>query len=145
LIEQAPNWFVTEMKAFDSALRVRWSQKMNMWQLERKIANSKPIDTTKRDGYDDDYIRAREGYILIALIPNDKFSRQIFETLRASDLWSQGGWESMARYIEDTEAAAEEKFWNDYSDELKAQTAEIYNFLKYREGSRIVNIGIPGA
>jgi hypothetical protein len=139
----APAWFVKEMKAFDSELRVRWSQKMNMWQLERKIANSKIIDTIKKDAFDDDYIRAREGYILVALIESGKFSRNIFSILRASDLWSNGGWESMAQYIEDMEALEEQKKWEAFSDELKCQSREFYSFLKLREGSRILNIGMP--
>lgn len=138
-----PKWFIDEMKVFDPALRVRWSAKMNMFQLERKIANSKVIDTIKAS-FDDDYIRAREGYILVAIIPPGKFARSIFATLRASDLWSNGGWEHMARYIEEQEAAAEKKIWDDFSQELRDQTKELYAFMKYRDGSRIVNIGHPG-
>jgi hypothetical protein len=140
---KAPEWFVKEMSAFDPALRVRWSKKMNIWQLERKIANSKVIDTSKRDGFDDDYIRAKDGYILVALIEHGKFSRDIFSVLKASDLWSHGGWECMARYIEEKEAMEEEKRWKDFSDDLKYRTAELYNFFKIREGSRILNIGYP--
>lgn len=139
----APRWFITEMKVFDPELRVRWSEKMKMFQLERKIAHSKPIDTIKKDCYDDDYIRAREGYILVALIAPGKFSRSIFETLRRSDLWSMGGWEHMARFVEEQELAEEQKLWDDFSDRLKHESAELYNFLKFREGSRILNIGYP--
>lgn len=137
----APKWFVKELQTFDPALRVRWSSKMNMFQLERKIANSKPIDTLKRDSYDDDYLRAREGYILVALIEPGKFSRTIFETLRASDMWTHGGWEAMAKHIEDLEAREEEKKWEAFSDEMKYHAAELYNFMKIREGSRILNVG----
>jgi hypothetical protein len=138
----APLWFLTELKAFDPDLRVRWSTKMNIFQLERKIAHGKFIDTTKKDTYDDDYVRAREGYILVALIEPGKFSRNIFATLKACDLWSNGGWEHMARYIEEQEAAVEQKIWDDFSDDLKAQASELYSFLKIREGSMIYNIGI---
>ena len=37
----------------------------------------------------------------------------------------------------------EEKKWQDFSDELMHQSREFYNFLKIREGSRILNIGMP--
>lgn len=140
---KAPEWFVKEMGVFDPALRLRWSQRMNMWQLERKIANSKPIDTTRLDSWHDDYIRARDGYVLVALIEPDKFSRNIFSILRASDLWSNGGWESMARYIEEQEAAEEQRLWDNFTDDIRNQTKDLYAFLKYREGSRIANIGFP--
>jgi hypothetical protein len=139
----APEWFVKELNVFDPDLRLRWSSKMNLWQLERKIARSKIIDTSKKDTYDDDYIRAREGFILVALIEPDKFSRNIFSILRASDLWSNGGWESMAQYIEDMEAQEEEKKWADFSDELKYQARDMYEFLKIREGRTIYNVGVP--
>jgi hypothetical protein len=141
-LEIAPLWFIKELKVFDPELRVRWSQKMSMWQLERRIAHSKPIDTAKKDCYDDDFLRAREGFVLVALIPPGKFSRSIFATLKACDLWSNGGWEHMARYIEEQEAAVEQKIWDDFSDDLKAQASELYSFLKIREGSMIYNIGI---
>lgn len=139
----APGWFVTELQLFDPALRVRWSPKMNMFQLERKIANGKPVDTSKIDGYDDDYVRAREGYILVALIAPGKFSRTIFDNLRANDLWSNGGWEQVARHIEDIEAREEEAKWEAFEGDIKSAAAELYQFLKYREGSRILNIGFP--
>jgi hypothetical protein len=138
-----PAWFITEMNAFDPELRVRWSQKMNMWQLERKIANGKFIDTQKKDTFDDDYIRAREGFILVALIEPGKFSRNIFSILRASDLWSNGGWEEMAKQIEDMEAREEEAKWRAFSDELKHQSKEFFDFLSIRVGRRILNIGYP--
>lgn len=138
----APAWFVKEMSAFDSDLRVRWSPKMNLFQLERKIANSKPIETTKRDGFDDDYIRAREGFILVALIEPGKFSRSIFQVLRASDLWSNGGWEAMAKFIEDQEALEEEMKWAKFTDDIRYQTKELYDFLKVRDGRTIYNIGL---
>lgn len=139
---EAPSWFIKEMNSFDPALRVRWSPKMNMYQLERKLANSKPIDTTKKDGFDDDYVRARDGYILVALIEPGKFSRSIFQVLRASDLWSMGGWEAMAKFIEDQEALAEEKRWEKFSEEIRYATKELYDFMKIREGRTIFNIGL---
>ncbi len=141
-MEGVPAWFLTELKAFDPALRVRWSAKMNMYQLERRITHGLPVNTLKKDGFDDDYIRAREGYILVALIAPGKFSRSIFDTLRASDLWSNGGWEAMAKSIEDLEAMAEEKRWESFNQDIKDQAREFWNFLKLREGSRIFNIGV---
>ncbi len=143
MIERAPDWFLKEMRVFDPDLRVRWSSKMNMFQLERKITHSLPIETKKRDSYDDDYIRAKEGYILVALIAPGKFSRNIFSVLRASDLWSNGGWESVARAIEDFEASEEEAKWKAFSDELRGATRELYNFIKIRDGRTIYSPGYP--
>ena len=140
---QAPEWFVKELKAFDPELRLRWSSKMNLWQLERRIARSKIVDTTKKYTYDDDYIRANEGYILVAMIEPDKFSRNIFSILRASDMWSNGGWEAVAQHIEDMEQREERAKWEAFTEEVKYHAKEFYDFLAIREGRRILNIGMP--
>ena len=139
----APAWFVKEMQAFDPALRLRWSPRINLWNLERKITHGLPIETSKSDGFHDDYIRARDGYILVALIEPDKFGRHIFSTLRASDLWSNGGWEEMAKFIEELEAREEEAKWRAFDDEIHVATIELYNFLKWREGGLVFNAGVP--
>lgn len=132
----APPWFINEMKIFDPELRVRWSEKANIFMLERKIANSKPVDT-KKDSFSDEYIRAREGYVLVALIPHDKFSREIFNILRINDLWSNGGWEHMARTIEELEAEEEQKRWQRFSDDIVSHSKEIFEWMQYRDGERI--------
>jgi hypothetical protein len=139
----APEWFLKELNLFDPDLRVRWSAKMQLFQLERKIAHSKIVETTKQDIYDDDYLRAKDGYVLVALIQPGKFSRTIFETLRASDLWNNGGWEAVARHIEDLEAREEEKKWEAFTDDVKYHTKELYDFLAIRDGRRILNVGFP--
>lgn len=139
-MEKAPQWFLTEMKAFDPDLRVRWSPLVKLWQLERKIAHGLPINTTK-DSFHDDYIRAREGYMLVAMIEPGKFSRSIFVTLRASDLWANGGWEAMADLIEDLEAREEELKWRAFSDDIRHASQEFYDFLAVRSGTRIFSPG----
>lgn len=135
---RAPKWFINEMKAFDSELRVRWSIKMNVFQLERRIANSKIIDTSKTDSFDDDYVRAKDGYILVALIDSRSFNRSIFTTLRECDLWTKGGWEAMAAHIEDLEAREEAQKWEVFSNEIKDHTKELYDFLKIRDGRTVL-------
>lgn len=138
----APGWFVREMSKFDPELRVRWSEKANIFMLERKIAHSKNIDTIK-DCFSDEYIRARDGYVLVALIPHDKFSRSIFDTLRASDLWSNGGWEHMAKTIEEIEEREFEEGLKKFIEDIAYESKEYYSFLKYRDGETVFNIGAP--
>jgi hypothetical protein len=131
-----PKWFLTEMKVFDPELRVRWSPKCRMFQLERKISHSMPIETTK-DSFSDDFIRARDGYVLVAMIEPGKFSRNIFAVLRASDLWSNGGWEAVADAVEAFEAREEELKWKEFENNIHYDSIDVYNWLKIRDGRTI--------
>jgi len=138
---EAPKWFLKELKEFDADLRVRWSKRTETFQLERRVTRSLHPGTIRNDGYHDDYIRAQDGYLLVGVIRPGMFSRTIFEKLRASDLWSNGGWAQMARTIEAFEEAEEERKWAEYSDELRHQSAELYEHMKLRDGRTIFSPG----
>jgi hypothetical protein len=138
---KAPEWFLKELADFDSQLRVRWSVRTETFHLERRVTRSLHPGTIRCNDYHDDTIRARDGYILVGCIRPGLFSRSIFEKLRANDLWANGGWEKYAETIEAFEQAEEEKKWADYEDELKAQSAELYEHLKLRDGRSVYNAG----
>lgn len=138
-----PRWFVLELESFDPALRVRWSMEKHMWQLERKIANSVPIATSRVEENADDKIRAREGYILVGSIPKNDLKREIFDFLRSCDLWANGGWQKMAQEIEQREADEEERRDRVFAEDLRSYSAEVYEFLKWRDGRSIRNAGMP--
>ena len=142
---QVPAWFLKELKAFDSELRVRWSRRTETFQLERRVTRGLHPGTIRNDNYHDDVIRAQDGYILVATIrPEIGFSRSIFSRLRAADLWSNGGWAKMAKTIEDFEEAEEEKKWTDFSESLKHESAELYDLMKIRDGRTVFSAGFPG-
>ena len=138
---EAPAWFLKELAAFDSDLRCRWSIRTETFHLERRVTRSLHPGTIRSDGYHDDYIRARDGFILVGMIRPRMFARSIFDKLRASDLWANGGWEKMAQTLEEFEEAEEEKKWADYGDELKSQSAELYDLMKLRDGRSTYNAG----
>jgi hypothetical protein len=137
----APSWFLKELREFDPELRLRWSRKMELWQLEIRVTKSLHPGTIRNDNYHDDYIRAQDGYILVASIPHGTFGRHIFERLRHNDLWSRGGWERMIRDIEEFEEAEEEKKWADFEDILKNESKEVYDLMKIRDGRTVFNAG----
>lgn len=138
---KAPEWFLKELEAFDADLRVRWSPRTETFHLERKVRRGLHPGTIRNDGWHDDYIRAQEGYILVGIINPGMFSRSIFEKLRASDLWSNGGWAQMAKDIEEFEEAEEEKKWSEFSERLHHSSAEVYEFMKIRDGRTVFNAG----
>ena len=140
----APSWFLRELREFDPELRIRWSRMRERWQLERRVTRGLHPGTIRNDQYHDDYIRAADGFLLVAEIPHGTFGRHIFERLRASDLWKNGGWEEMIKKIEEFEEAEEEKKWADYEDTLRHESQALYDLMKIRDGRTVFNIGLPG-
>ena len=140
---QAPEWFLKEMESFDPDLRLRWSQRLQLWQLERRVKRSLHPGTIRSDSYHDDFIRAQDGYLLVASIPPKGLTRSVFAKLRASDLWANGGWKTMADELDELDRQAEEKIWNDLSDDITYRSKELYDFWAIRQGRRILNAGHP--
>lgn len=140
---QAPKWFLDELKAFDPDLRLRWSERRDLWQLERRVRRSAHPGTTLGDTEADDYIRARDGFILVASIPPRGLHRYVFSRLRAADLWSRGGWKRVADDLDAMEAAEEEHRWEAISRENQAVARDLYNIIAVREGRAVYNVGHP--
>ena len=140
----APAWFLKELREFDPDLRLRWSRMRELWQLERRVTRSLHPGTIRNDNYHDDYIRAQDGYVLVASIPHGTFGRHIFERLRAADLWSNGGWARIAREIEEFEEAEEELKWKKFGETLQEESREVYDLMKIRDGRTVFNIGLAG-
>lgn len=137
----APKWFVKELKAFDSDLRIRWSPRTETFHLERRVMRSLHPGTIRNDHWHDDYIRAQEGYILVATIPPNAIARSIFDKLKAADLWANGGWKKVADDIEMYEEMEEEAKQKAFSDDIRSMTAELYSLLKIRDGRTVFNAG----
>lgn len=140
---EAPAWFLRELHAFDPHLRLRWSPRRELWQLERKILRGLHPGTLFEDGWHDEYIRARDGYILVASIPHGQLRRHVFERLRASDLWSNGGWKRVSDQIDAFEEAEEEKRWEVFSRDVRDDSKDVYELLKVRDGRTVFNKGFP--
>lgn len=140
----APAWFKRELNAFDPDLRVRWSRRLELFQLERRVKNALHPGTVRNDAYHDDQIRAADGYILVASIPPRGFGRHIFDRLRASDLWSNGGWERIADELDAMDERAEELRQKALEGENEAIAREIYDLWAHRSGRSVYSTGFPG-
>lgn len=138
---KAPAWFLRELQDFDSDLRLRWSPKLELWQIERRVRRSLHPGTIRCDGWHDDFIRAREGYLLVASVPARGLSRTIFERLRASDLWANGGWARVASELEAAEEQAESARETAFANEMGGISREVYDLIKHREGRSVYNAG----
>lgn len=138
-----PNWFIKEMKAFDSDLRLRWSKRLCMWQLERQVRRGLHPGTMRGDEGHDDFIRARDGFLLVLTIKPRMLCREIFESLKLSDLWSNGGWKKLADDLDAAETARENQEWKTFNDDVHAMNREAYDFIQRRNGARISSAEFP--
>jgi len=138
---QAPNWFLKELKTFDPLLRLRWSPRMELWQIERQVVRGLHPGTIRCDNWHDDYIRARDGYVLVACVPPGRLTPHVFERLKAADLWSNGGWKEVADRLDAFDEAREEKRWELFSRNITDLSKSVYDLLKMRDGRTVFNAG----
>lgn len=136
-----PAWFEKELSQFDSDLRVRWSPRLELFQIERRVRRSLHPGTIRCGGWHDDEIRARDGYLLVASAPPHGLTRSVLQKLKDADLWSQGGWQTVIRAIEAAEELEEEKRWESFSRDIREQSADVYEFMKLRDGRTVYNAG----
>ena len=137
----APEWFTRELAAFDPDLRLRWSPRIQLWQLERKVRRGLAPGTVQSDSWHDDLIRAREGYILVGSIPPRAITRNIFTSLRQNDLWANGGWKTVADALDEYDESQEQNRMKKFSERCREHAGEFYDFLKIRDGRTVFNAG----
>lgn len=137
----APDWFVRELHAFDPDLRLRWSRRLEMWQLERKVRRSLHPGTILCDDYRDDWIRAKDGFLLVASIPPKSLSRSIFARLKDADLWSNGGWQKIANAMDEADAMEEQRRLGAFQARIKEYSRDVYDLIKVRDGRTVFNSG----
>jgi hypothetical protein len=138
---KAPDWFLKELAAFDPYLRLRWSPRLQLWQLEKKVRRSLAPGTSKTDGWHDDYVRARDGYILVCSLPFSRLNRDLFQILRNNDLWALGGWKKVADALDEYDASVEENRMKKFGETCREQARDFYNWLKIRDGRTVFNSG----
>jgi hypothetical protein len=140
---RAPDWFLKELKIFDPLLRVRWSARMELWHIERRVMRGLHPGTIKTDEWHDEYIRARDGYVHVCSVPPGKLTPHVFERLKAADLWSHGGWKKVADQLDEFDQVEEEKKWEVFSRDLTDLSKSVYDLLKLRDGRTVFNAGFP--
>lgn len=138
----APQWFLDELRAFDPDLRLRWSIRTHSWALERQVRRGLHPGTTKGDPFSDDYIRARDGYILVGTIPFGGLHRYVFQRLRDSDLWARGGWQRVADEMDQADEMTEQARLEKFSRENREYARDLYNLYAIRDGRTVFNAGV---
>jgi hypothetical protein len=96
-----PKEFVTRLKDFDAALRIRWSDAEDRWRIERKISRGKWINpSTFHASRYEDIISARDGYIPVLYCQQNELDERVFLSLWHMDIWRRGGSRRVADQME---------------------------------------------
>lgn len=73
-MKRAPERFTDRLeREFDNRLRIRWSNKLNEWHIEYKVARGQVVVGFYVSDFDDAAIRAKDGYqFLLAVRESDR-------------------------------------------------------------------------
>jgi hypothetical protein len=123
----APKQFVTRLKAFDSKLRIRWSDVENRYRIERKVARASASNVASARTIED-RIAARDGYVLVLHCKQNQLDARVLFTLWHDDLWRVGGADAwmnqLQREDEEREAIKRERFLSD----IDGKAREAYRY-----------------
>lgn len=126
----APKSFVRRLQAYDSFLRVRWSDLECRWRIERRIAHARSVDPGlfKESDYEQ-FVARREGYLPILFCHKEQLDERIFYTLWASDLQRQGGGAKVADRLTAFEEAFRKNRRARWLDEVYLQAKDYYAYM----------------
>jgi len=125
---------VNDLKRYDPALRVRWSDYRSQWILERKMIRGK-LNFQASDP--DTQIQVRDGYLLICRLPHSYLDGRVLKMLKATDMWAQGGAKVVNQRLDDM---YDSKYLRDDVNQradLKYIAHEMFNYAQRRAGLRL--------
>lgn len=120
-----------DLRAFDAALRLRWSDGQDCWRLERKVSRGTvwPPSTLETPGAFEDRKAAREGYILIDLIQPQSLSGRLVPVLAQADIWSCGGAEEVADAMDRLDIEQRQTMNRMMSDKFETAARERFRYM----------------
>lgn len=123
-----PSSFTRALRAFDPALRVRWSDKDVNWRIERRLTHGTWADPAFFADPEDRQT-ARDGYVLVLTCQKEQLDNRVFYTLWDGDIWRRGGAKKVGDQIFaglDTLTAARRRRWSDY---IETCARERYDYM----------------
>ena len=118
-----PPEFVKRLRAFDPALRMRWSDKKECYLVERKVSRGQQPDPSCYTDWDE-YVAARDGFTTCFPVAPHELDDRVIATCMATDLWTtKGGADAEADRLEANEAekiaVSHDKWLDRVTDEAK--------------------------
>lgn len=119
-------------------LRLRLSNDGSQWFIERKCSRESLCLIPPRDKQKwDDFVRNKDGYTFVAMVPRSELGHHALIELRAHDMWqtNRHGW--YADFVESQEAKQEQLQDDRQSSIFQAKASEMYDKLAWAEGRRV--------
>lgn len=143
-----PRTFTEQLKAYDQALRCRWSDARNCYLIERKVSRGRPIPPPKSIDPDDpdsmmtpedaathnreihdEYLAACDGYTILLNVDRDALDSRVFFTLWSTDIWRQGGADAVNARIDKAYWDARRKGREDFGDFVASEARERFRYM----------------
>ena len=120
-----------DLKAFDPALRLRWSDAQGGWRLERKVAQGAiwPASVVESPAQFEGRIAANDGYILVEFISPEHLSGQLIPVLARSDIWTNGGAQAVADAMDELDISHRQMMKAMMSDQFAAMARERFRYM----------------
>lgn len=139
----APKEFVSALRAFDPALRIRWAHRMEVWIIERKmeprhkqLVAERPNPFKSARGWDL-YDGWKEGYVHVLSVHPTLLDHRVFATLAEADAWRQGGMAKMAAQLDAADEAVERAEDRERLNVNEALSRDAYDRIAWLEGRRV--------
>lgn len=126
-----PANLVRELRAFDPALRLRWSDGQARWRLERKVTRGAqwPASTIETAAGYEDRIAARDGYVLVDLIAPELLNGRLVPVLKRADIWSRGGARAVADEMDQLDVDHRQMMKRMMSDKFEVAARERFRYM----------------
>lgn len=136
---------VTDLKAYDPELRIRWGRHTEKWLIERHIqCNDERLSHCLPPPDDASKIRKdlyegwREGYVHVLTVPIEMaYWHFIGPELARADSWRQGGFAGMNDKLDEEAAEWEKQADRKVDNFVEAATDDAYERLAWLQGRRM--------
>lgn len=142
-LSEPPEWWLKRLYDQDSALVVFPSQtRPNTYVLARRRSASKELHRMFKGHVQrprispDSDILAANNLIYVAHLLGTQFSETVFAQLKESDMWARGGADKVIEEVESKEAAAADRSFRSWLDDIDHRARDAWRSYKARTGQR---------
>lgn len=142
---KAPDGFVSDLRRYDSALRVRWGAASKKWLIERylrpmhpQVWQEMPPEHSRKPLFADAWDGWREGYVTVLTVAPDLLHwNLVVQALAENDMGRLGGKDALLRKIEAAEAEWESAQQREIDTFVEAGTSESVERMAWLTGRRV--------
>ena len=134
-----PAWWLQRLADYDSQLVVMPSRQDAVYRLTRRTWNTPGLTTMAMiDRQNDSAMMAKHGVVPVTSIMGyGVWGTNIFNSLRARDIWAHGGHEKFVKKLEDVDAAEEVRKKAAVRDDIWMRSGDAWTSYQTRTRQRV--------